>query len=108
MADIDIRRLTNDAEAGLGCSVGAVLHQQPYKESLQTLQLIDKLNKEDVAANRSIPTLHFEDNWRESSASLYRADPGKLTLLWGKEIVGMNYYDALVNGGKPKFTCSDQ
>jgi len=106
MADIDIRQLTNDAEAGDGCTLVAALHQLPYRRTLETLQAVAKLNVDDVAANKSIPPLHFEDDWRNGSASLYRPDSGQ-RILWGKEIVRMNYLEAEVNGEKPKFRCSD-
>lgn len=54
----EIRQLTSDAEAGLGCKVAEKIQAIPLAEREDVFRQMKKLNAEDTAASASVPKLN--------------------------------------------------
>lgn len=59
MTEIDIRKLTQEAEAGHACAVKDVIETIPFEQSLQVLKAISRQNISDRSADPNIPEIRF-------------------------------------------------
>jgi hypothetical protein len=70
MAEIDIRALTKEAEAGNGCAVQRQLEPLSFEESLRTLKQIANQNTTDRAADPNTSKLAYYGRGYPDSASV--------------------------------------
>jgi hypothetical protein len=55
MSELDIAKLTRDAEAGNGCSIKDTIQAMPFEESLKTLKAIQDQNSNNREEDSSLP-----------------------------------------------------
>jgi hypothetical protein len=85
--DIDISKLTKEAEAGEGCDLQETLQLLPFEESMKVLKLIENHNADDRKTNSNLHPLYSLTGGGDFStnADLYRAAPGSKHS-WGELI----------------------
>ncbi|MFA7337528.1 MAG: hypothetical protein WC028_12135 [Candidatus Obscuribacterales bacterium] len=68
MDNIDIPKLTNEAEEGKGCLIREKIREMPFEESLQTLKAIQEQNENNRDLNSSLPSLSMDiEAWRDTT-----------------------------------------
>jgi len=111
MAEIDIRQLTNEAEAGHGCAVKAQLQQVPFDESIKIMKQIEDQNTVNTKANPDIPSLSFYSGGNEIIAYAGLNTNGKYLWSSADKLVsdGLKLQETAGQKiGDRKFSCSDR
>ncbi len=109
MAEIDIRALTKEAEAGNGCAVQKQLEPLSFEESLKTLKQIANQNKTDRDADPSVARITYNDRASGDIASGNLSTKAPSDWVWHYLVGDRLYLDDTSNNklGARKFDCND-